>query len=122
MSIIHTNSEIPAMQVTQPGAKDATMQILIGPRDGSNNIIMRYFMIMPGGHTPKHSHDYEHVVKIESGKGLVLDEYGQTNEVMVGQSIFVESNKEHQFQNPFSQPFEFICIILNPDKNNTTLN
>lgn len=116
MPVIHTNNQIPANSVTLPGAKDTTMQILIGPRDGSHNIVMRYFKVMPGGHTPKHSHNYEHVIKIEAGKGLVLDEHGKTHPLTVGQSVFVEANKEHQFQNPFSEPFELICIILNQDK------
>ncbi len=119
--IIHSNAQIPLNSVEMPGAKDCQMRILIGPKDGSSNIIMRHFVVAPQGHTPKHSHNFEHVVKIEKNKGIFLDQNGQKHEVKKGQSLFVPADEEHQFQNPFNQPFEFLCIIPNPDKNQCCL-
>jgi len=112
---IKRNAEVAEVPVQMEGASGVTMRILIGPEDGSNKIIMRYFKVLPGGHTPRHSHNYEHLVKIERGRGLVIDEQGEQHEVRTGQSIFVEPNREHQFRNPFPEPFEFICIIPNPE-------
>ena len=63
---INVNEEIFAGEVKMEGAKDVRMKILVGPRDGSENIILRHFIIAPGGNTPYHKHDYEHLVKIES--------------------------------------------------------
>jgi len=113
---INNNEEIFANEVVMDGAKDVKMKILIGPDDGSGNIIMRYFFIAPGGNTPFHQHNYEHIVKIERNKGIAVDENGNEYEIKAGQSIFVKPNEKHQFRNPFSEDFEFICIIPNPDK------
>jgi len=113
---INNNSEIPAIEVTMEGAKDVKMKILVGLNDGSDNIIMRHFTIAPGGHTPFHNHNYEHLVKIESSKGIAVDENGNEIEVIKGQSLFIKANDMHQFRNPFGEDFEFICIIPNPEK------
>lgn len=113
---INQNDQIPADQVQMDDAKDVTMKILIGMKDESNNIIMRQFKIAPGGHTPRHRHNYEHVVKIESNRGILIDEEGVEHEIRKGQSVFVKPNELHQFQNPFIEDFEFICIIPNQEK------
>jgi len=116
--IIKKESDVPDVLIEEEGIKNVKRKILIGPDDGSHNIIMRYFQVLPGGHTPFHSHGYEHVVKIESGSGTVVDENGEENIVSPGQSLLIETNKKHQFKNPFNEPFEFICIVINPEKVN----
>jgi quercetin dioxygenase-like cupin family protein len=113
---INNNEEITAAEVKMDGAKDVKMKILVGLNDGSDNIIMRHFTIAQGGHTPCHQHNYEHLVKIERNKGIAVDENGNEHEVKEGQSLLVKANDMHQFRNPFSEDFEFICIIPNPDK------
>jgi len=113
---IKQNSRIKPVEVTTEGYKGIRKKILIGSNDGSKNIIMRYFTIAPGGHSPKHSHNYEHLVKIESGKGIVVGKDDKKVEVSEGYSIFIEANEMHQFQNPFEENFEFICIIPNINK------
>lgn len=113
---INNNNEIIAGNVEVEGAKDVRMKILIGPADQSDNIIMRHFIVAPGGNTPFHNHNYEHVIKIESNRGIAVDENGVGHEVTKGQSLFVKPNEMHQFRNPFSDDFEFTCIIPNPAK------
>ena len=113
---INNNNEIIAGNVEVEGAKDVRMKILIGPADQSDNIIMRHFIVAPGGNTPFHNHNYEHVIKIESNRGIAVDENGVEHEVRKGQSLFVKPNEMHQFRNPFSDDFEFTCIIPNPAK------
>jgi quercetin dioxygenase-like cupin family protein len=112
---INNNQEISASEVSMEGAKDVRMKILIGPRDGSENIILRYFYIAPGGNTPFHKHNFEHVVKVERNKGIAVDEDGNEFEISKGQSLFIKPDAMHQFRNPFSEDFEFLCIIPNPD-------
>lgn len=92
--------------------KDVLLRVLIGPDDGSNNMVMRYFTVLPGGHTPFHSHEFEHVIRIVRGKGIVQDEEGKEITLEEGQSLFVAEGEKHQFINPFQQPFGFLCIIL----------
>lgn len=114
--IIKKNADVPEAPVEEEEVKNVLRRILIGPEDGSHNIIMRHFKVLPEGHTPFHSHDHEHVVKIEKGKGIVVRETGEEVLVSQGQSLLVEGNEKHQFKNPFPEPFEFLCIILNPEK------
>ena len=113
---INKNVDVSEINVQSEGVKNVTMKILIGPDDGSNNLIMRCFKILQNGHTPRHKHPHEHIVKIEKGKGVVIDGEGNQHEVSPGRSIFVKSNEEHQFKNPYPEPFEFICNILNPER------
>lgn len=114
--ILKNNSDVPEAPVEEEKVKNVLRKILIGPEDGSDNIIMRHFKILPGGHTPFHSHRHEHVVKIEKSKGIVVRETGEEIPISQGQSLLIEKNEKHQFKNPFSDPFEFVCIILNPEK------
>lgn len=116
MMKINSNEAIVPSEVLMDGADKVKMKILIGLNDESDNIIMRHFIIAPGGNTPFHQHNYEHVVKIERNKGLAVDENGKEHEVTEGQSLFVKPNDKHQFRNPFNEDFEFICIIPNPEK------
>ena len=111
--IINENDKVLETPVDLEGAKNVTKKILIGVKEGSKNIIMRYFKIMPGGNSPLHKHDFEHLVKIERGKGIFIDNDKNEHIVMTGHSLFIEPNEMHQFRNPFYEPFEFICIIPN---------
>jgi len=113
---INNNEEIAAGEVSMEGAKDVKMKMLIGLNDGSENIFMRHFIVSPGGNTPYHQHNYEHVIKVEKNRGIAVDENGKEHEVRAGQSLYVSPDKMHQFRNPFSEDFEFICIIPNPGK------
>jgi len=115
--VIKKDSDVPEEFMQEEGAKNVFKRVFIGTDDGSSNIIMRYIKVLPGGNTSLHSHSHEHVVKIERGKGIVVDENGKENIVTQGQSLFIEGLKRHQFKNPFEKNFEFICIIPNPEKN-----
>jgi quercetin dioxygenase-like cupin family protein len=113
--IIKIEQEIPESFVQEEEAQNVTKRILIGPEDGSTNIIMRYFKVLPGGNTPLHSHDFEHVVRVERGRGVVVDASGQEFPISPGLSVFIAAGEKHQFKNPHDEPFEFLCTILNPD-------
>ena len=113
---IKKNIDVPEVIPEEQGITKVTRKILIGPDDGSENIILRHFKVLPGGNTPYHRHDIEHIVKIEKGKGVIVTETGEEIVVSEGQSVFIESNDKHQFKNPFQEPFEFLCVILNPEK------
>lgn len=110
------NVKITSAKVEMEGASNVRMRLLIGQDDGSDKIFMRHFFISSGGNTPFHQHNYEHLVKVENNKGIVVDENGNEFEIAKGQSIFVRANEKHQFRNPFKEDFEFICIIPNPEK------
>ncbi len=114
--IIKKDEDVREDYVEEEKVENVLRRILIGPEDGSNRIIMRYFKVLPGGNTPFHTHDFEHVVKVEKGKGLVVNEAGDQVEIAEGQSLFIQPNEKHQFKNPFQKTFEFICTIPNPER------
>ena len=108
---IKEDSEIPESRLEEEGIRDVYRKILIGPEDGSSRIVMRYFKVLPGGNTPYHSHPFEHLVKIEKGRGLIVNASGEEISVSAGQSVFIAENEKHQFKNPHEESFEFLCII-----------
>ncbi|MBW2057212.1 MAG: cupin domain-containing protein [Deltaproteobacteria bacterium] len=99
--------------VEMEGARGVVKKVLVGPEEGSDDIVMRYFKVLPGGYTVRHKHQYEHLVQVEKGRGVAIDEKGQEHPLSAGHSIFVARNEVHQFTNPYSEPFEFICVIPN---------
>ena len=113
--IIKQDASVETSTVKMEGAAGVTMGIPIGVGDGSLNMIMRLFSIAPGGHTPYHTHDYEHLVRVISGKGTVLDANGIAHELSAGHSVFVAPNEKHQFCNGGGEVFEFTCTIPNMD-------
>ncbi|MDY6787708.1 MAG: cupin domain-containing protein [candidate division WOR-3 bacterium] len=112
---INKINEIERLHLKADDLKDVTKQVLIGADDGSDNIIMRLFTVRPGGYTPYHQHDFEHVVKIERGEGIAIDKYGE-HSVKEGMVLFVKPGEIHQFKNQSDSEFAFICII--PADNN----
>ncbi|MBN1348890.1 cupin domain-containing protein [candidate division KSB1 bacterium] len=93
------------------GYKNVKKQILIGPADGSEEIVMRYFSVEPGGATPYHQHDFPHLVKIEKGQGVAIDADRREHPLSAGQLVYLHDNEIHGFKNTGSIPFDFICIV-----------
>jgi len=85
--IINKDSDIPEEPMLEEGIHNVMRRVLVGPEHGSTNIIMRHFKVLPGGNTPLHNHSHEHVVKIEKGRGVVVDENGKENIVEGGKPI-----------------------------------
>ena len=71
---------------------------------------MRVFEVAPGGHTPLHSHPYEHEIFVLDGRGSVWRD-GQTVPLQAGHVLFIPADEQHQFQNTAEQPLKFICLI-----------
>ena len=101
--------DAPAFDVS--GIKHVKKRIVIGPSDGSKEIVLRYFSLEPGGATPHHDHAFPHLVKIEAGLGLIVDGNGKTHQLEPGDYIYINDSETHQFRNPGTEPFEFICIV-----------
>ena len=112
---IKRDAEVEAAPVQMDGAKDVVKQVLIGPDDGSENIIVRLFTVSPGGYTPCHTHDFEHLVRIIDGQGVYVDADGQEHTLLPGMNVFVPPNEKHQFANNSAAPFAFTCTIPNPE-------
>ncbi len=103
-------TEVEAVPMDMEGAKDVVKRVLVGEKEGAPNFIMRLFTIMPGGHTPYHSHDWEHENFIISGKGKIRigdKEY----EVSAGSYAYVPPNEMHQYICIGDEPLELLCLI-----------
>jgi len=111
--IIKKDKDIKSIHLEGEDLRDVQKKVLIGPDDGSDNIVLRRFTIAPGGFTPHHTHDFEHVVRIEKGRGIVVKDSGKEVMVTEGDCLFINNKEKHQFRNPYDEPFEFLCIILN---------
>jgi len=92
------------------GAQEVTMRLMVGRTDGAPNFSMRHFTVAPGGHTPRHSHDYEHEVYIVGGAARV-EQDGEFADLGPGDVVFVRPNTTHQFVNTGSEPFKFLCLV-----------
>ena len=109
---VQHHTQVPSNEVTMEGAADCRVRWLIGEGDKAPNFAMREFEVGPGGHTPRHFHDYEHEVFVLAGKGVVIDG-DQERPLKPGDVVFVAPNDVHQFRNTGSEPMRFLCLIPN---------
>ena len=109
---IKNHEEVPASDVTMEGAEGCCIRWLIGEVDQAPNFAMREFEVEPGGHTPKHLHDYEHAVFVLAGEGVIVDG-DQERPLAAGSVVYVAPNDIHQFRNTGEEPMRFLCVIPN---------
>ncbi len=108
--IVRKDISIAAEVVKIENAKNVKIRVLISEADGAPNFIMRRFTIEPGGHTPYHTHPWEHEVYVLSGTGRVRS--GETDyELSAGTVVLVLPDEEHNFSNTGSEHLDFLCII-----------
>ena len=102
--------DVKGEPVDEIGAAKVTRRILISPEDGAPNFIMRVFEIEPSGHTPYHTHPFEHEIFVKSGFGILVFE-GKDYPVKAGNVVFIQGNEKHQFRNTGKELLEIICLI-----------
>lgn len=107
--IVKKLSDVPFAELS--GYDNLTKQVVLGPEDGSQEIVLRYFSLKPGGSSPHHTHDFPHLVKIETGNGTVTDATGNEHQLQSGDYVYVDSNDAHHFTNTGPEPFDFICVV-----------
>jgi quercetin dioxygenase-like cupin family protein len=81
--------------------------------DGAPNYALRVIEVEPGGHTPDHTHAFEHENFVIEGQGRVRigDEW---HDVQVGDVIFVPGGARHTYVNTGKAAFKFLCGIPAP--------
>ncbi len=103
-------ADIESKPVDDPAASGVTMRIAVGPHDGAPHFVMRVFTVEPGGHSPRHSHPYEHEVFVHKGNGEVFHE-GEAFPVGPGSVAYVPAGSLHQFVNTGRDPLVFVCVV-----------
>jgi len=107
--IVKKLHDVPSTVVQ--GYENMIKRIVLGPDDGSNEIVLRYFSLGPGGKSPHHSHGFPHLVKIEAGSGALVDESGMEQKLQKGDYVYIGDNEVHHFTNTGAEKFDFICIV-----------
>jgi len=102
--------ECERFNVTMEGASGATRQVPIGQADGAPNFSIRVFTLEPGGHTPHHQHESEHLNYILEGSGVAVE--GETpRPISAGDFVLVTPHERHQYRNTGSTPLVFMCMV-----------
>jgi quercetin dioxygenase-like cupin family protein len=107
--LIRNIDEVESKPVQMDGVSGVQMAMMVGREHGAPNFALRSFRVEPGGHSPRHSHDYEHEVFIVDGTGTVLLE-GKENPIRKGDVVFVPADELHQFK-AGAQGLRFLCLV-----------
>lgn len=108
--IVKKYREVEKTQVIKEGVKDVSIRWLIGEDSGAPNFYLRLFEVEPGGHSPFHTHPWEHEVFIVEGKGQI-NTGKQSLPIESGSFALVLPGEEHQFENTGDTTLKFLCII-----------
>jgi quercetin dioxygenase-like cupin family protein len=104
--------KIEKIRMTMEGAKDTYKQVPIAKSDGTPNVSLRVFTINPGGHTPYHSHAFEHLNYVISGNGSLVTDTGEERTVKEGDFALVLADEKHQYKNKSAEkPLVIICAV-----------
>ncbi len=108
--IVRKYSDIEQRDVEMEGAEGVRIRVIISEKDGAPNFIMRRLTIAPGGHTPYHTHSWEHELYVLEGRGEAIQK-GTAKELTPGTCVLVVPNEEHNFRNTGDKPLSFLCLI-----------
>jgi quercetin dioxygenase-like cupin family protein len=102
--------DVAPAEILEKGVKGVGMKVLISEMDGAPNFVLRVFDIEPGGHTPYHTHDWEHEIYVLEGTGAVKQ--GDEEHPLEKDSFaLIVPGEEHQFLNKGDGVFRFTCVV-----------
>ena len=110
MKIISLN-QVEKNEVHMDGAVGASKQLPLGSADGAPVYSYRVFTVDPGGHTPYHTHPYEHMNYVIEGTGALVNEKGEEQPLKAGDFALVNPDEKHQYRNKGDVPFKMICGV-----------
>jgi quercetin dioxygenase-like cupin family protein len=103
-------TDVKREKVDDPAATGVNVRWLITREDGAEVFAMRRFDVKADGHTPHHSHDFEHEVFILEGGGTLKIE-DREEDLREGDVVFVPGDVKHQFVNDRDETLSFLCLI-----------
>ena len=93
------------------GTKGVSKQIPLSREDGVPTFSFRVFTIEPGGHTPFHQHEFEHMNYVINGEGILVAE-DREHELREGDFALILAGEKHQFKNSSeNQNLLIICGV-----------
>jgi len=108
---IRNAADVEAVAV-EAGAKGVCIQWLLDESAGAPSFAMRRFEIAPGGHTPLHTHPWEHEVYILAGRGSVYTE-GEVVLLKPDDAVLVSPHEQHQFRAADDAALVLLCLVPN---------
>jgi len=103
-------TDVPAVAVGEQGPGASLRWLIDDARDGAPVYALRMVELAAGGHSPHHTHPYEHENFVVEGQGRVL--IGETwHDVAPGSVVFVPGGVRHTYVNAGEVPFRFLCGI-----------
>jgi quercetin dioxygenase-like cupin family protein len=107
--IIRSLNEVTKTTPVMEGARGVTKQLPIGAADRTPGFSVRVFTIEVGGHTPYHSHPFEHLNYVIEGQGAVVDEAGNEMPVKKGDFGLILPDEKHRYRN--TSPTDDLVLI-----------
>ncbi len=72
----------------------------------------RVFTVEPEGHTPYHTHPFEHLNFVIEGTGVLVNEAGDEKRLKKGDFAIVLPEEKHCYKNASTDnPFVMICAV-----------
>lgn len=108
---IKKRNELVREDIADSDAQGVRFYPVITARDGAPNFALRLFELEPEGHTPYHTHEWEHEVYIIEGNGFIIGEIKKLR-VEKNDFIFIEPDEMHQFM-AGEAGLKMLCIVPN---------
>jgi quercetin dioxygenase-like cupin family protein len=108
--IVGRVEDVAPAEILEKGIEGVSMKVVISDLDGAPNFVMRVFEIEAGGHTPYHTHDWEHEIFVLEGAGVVR-QGKQEYHLKKDSFALIVPGEEHQFVNKGDGVFRFICVV-----------
>ncbi len=70
--VVGKKADVAATEMAGDGIEGVVKRVLVSPEQGWDGWVMRLFDVEPGGHTPKHSHDWPHINFVAGGAGVLF--------------------------------------------------
>jgi quercetin dioxygenase-like cupin family protein len=106
-------TDVPAQTYGDEAPGVTIRWVIDEAHDGAPNYSLRVIEVAPGGHTPDHTHPFEHENFVIEGRGRVRIE-STWHEVGPGSVVFVPPGVRHTYENVADTPFRFLCGIPTP--------
>ncbi|HIE07285.1 MAG TPA: cupin domain-containing protein [Desulfarculaceae bacterium] len=102
-------TEVAAEKVTVEGANKVTVRWVIDETDGAPTFAMRIFEFEANGHTPYHSHDWEHEIFILAEDGYLTIE-DEKKPIKPGDVVFIPGGTMHNLT-AGSKGLRMMCLV-----------
>lgn len=112
-AVVKRAAEVPADPVRAGTA--ASVQVLLGERDGAPHFAMRKFSMGEDGGMPRHTNQVEHEQYVLAGRARITVGDAE-HEVSAGDVLYIPAGVPHSYR-VLEAPFEFLCMVPNaPDR------